>query len=856
MTRYSVPMESLPAIARNTFDHSPAHDPIGIMLSSSGQEQVVPGESLELSITVSNKGDQSAVIALFLDELPVAIQGWCPITQTYLALDPGEGEEVVFRVEVPDTALSGAYRYWLVVDAPNHYPDRPPQRYEQSLQVLPPPQAKTRKNAPTFVVEPTTTHLHPLSVLPGNPLQFTVHVYNRSDQVDRFRLYCTDLPEEWVKIHYPQGFQTPGLAIAESQLDLNPDMEGVISLALTPPPDALSQTMLVTLQLKSDNNPALKLLDVLYIHIEPFYQITTRFRTLAGRIQQQPGLYSVQVSNQGNTKRTLDLQIVGLEGSELCHYTLQPDSLTLAPQQTLTSEVIVEPKHPWKRPLLGGGRLINFEVVATDPDQKPLADSPMPGVLVWEARPWWQILPLIWLLIFSFVGLLWLAWWILIRTPAPAKVLYFAPENTAYEASRGDRVRVGFSISNPSRIQQLELIGQSAEGDVLSGPLQFDFSQGLPQQLEPFCVEYPQSLTCRNVLTDARQAGEYQFTLNVIPKPGRNAIPTQVQAVPISIAPIPLPEVLKVASSAAQYLEAPPQSPPQSPPPSSQAEGAEGAEETAPAQADQTHVARVNWRISHPEQLKAIQVVGRNAEQAIASPPLTFTFQTDIPSEQAIPPEQRIPPELKPFCVIDAQDLVCRGVPTGLQHAGTYTIDVVVIPEGAAPESPIIGTSTPVKIQARPPRLLQFTLNGQPAAPDYLVPIDDGESPKPITLAWAVENNPGTQVTLMPTPGTVEPIGSLSLAVGPDPGKLPIMLQVTNSAGETVTRSLTITTYDPTPDPPPTVVVNTGEDAADAADAAATEGAGGVPENGPAIGPPASSRPGTVSPTELPPELQ
>ncbi|MBT9314533.1 COG1470 family protein [Leptothoe spongobia] len=892
MTRYSVPMEALPQIA---LDHAAATDPIGVIISSSGQDQVLPGDSLEIRVTVTNKGDKSAVIDIFLDELPVAIHPWCETIQTQLALDPGEGEDVTLRFDVPATALAGAYDYWLVVDAPDHYSGRPPHRYPHSLKVLPPPQSALRENTPTFAVEPVTTHTKPIKVLPGNPLQFQVYVYNRSDRVDRFRLRCADLPEDWVTINYPQGFRTPGLAIVESQLDLNPDMEGVILLTLTPPPNALAQTMLVTLQVKSENNPKLKLLDVLYLQIEPLYQVTTHFRTLVSRIQQQPGRYSVQATNQGNTTRTLDFQIVGLEGGDLCNYTIHPSSLTLAPQQALVSDVMVQPKHPWKRPLFGGGRVIQFEVVATDPAKKPLIENPMQGLLMWEARPWWQILPFILLLIGSFIGLMWLTWWFFIHPPAPSRVLRFAPESTAYDASNDDTVSVGFEISNPGRIQQLEIIGQSVEGDLLSGPLTYDLSgKTLPPELESFCIERRQALTCRNVRTDAKRAGEYQFILNVIPKPGRNAIPTQAQSALVAIAPIPpapLPSI-EVAPSAKSYVEKAPsivkdpieQTNTQTAKIDSSAvplaeqtfldpNNSEHFEPSTPV--EDPHVVRANWYISHPEQIKAIKLIVRDAEKAVAAKPLTFEFNQQQQPKEPANLKDIIPTKLADgFCNIDeTQILKCENVPTGLRQPGTYTIDVVAILRDKPLAEAIVTTSEPTQISPRPPKIISLTYNDStgpiplvtPGIPNYLsdffVAVEAGNAQKIVTLNWEVEENVGTQVMILPTPGPVAAVGTLSVPIRLDSGKTILSFKVQNSAGEMEARSFSITPYDPTPEKPPEIVINTGSDQAAGATAAGAANGAATGENSSGEsetfeGPPVTIKPGKVSPVELPPQFE
>lgn len=853
MTNFSVPMRSLIDIATDLPERT-LSQPIGVILSSSGEDQVLPGDQLVISTTINNKGNQSAIIDVYLDELPPAIHSWCSTAQTRLALDPGQGEDVIFCFDVPASALSGAYRYQLVVDAPNHYPDTPPQRYEQTLQVLPPAHTAVRVSDPTFAVEPISTTAKPVKTLPGNPLQFQIHVYNRASRVDRFRLQCTDLPDDWVTIHYPQGFQAPGLALTEPYLDLNPGMEGVILLTITPSLDALARTLLATIQLKSENNPVLKLLDVIYITISPVYQLDTRFRTLISRVQQQSGLYSIQASNQGNTPRTLDFRILGLEDSALCDYEIQPPSLTLAPQQTLVSQISVHPKNPWQRPLFGGGRMISFEVTATDPEQQPLPEVPMQGLLMWEARPWWQILPVILLLLGSFLGLIWLAWYFFVRPPAPASILRFAPEDTAYDAAQGDTVHLGFEIANPKRIQQLEIVGLSAEGELLSGPLVFDLSQGLPPYLESLCVEQARRLTCRNLRTDARRAGDYTFTLSLIPKPGRNAAPAKSTTLPISINPAPLPAIVELVPTSATYAEAPPKERPDeavSKTGTNDSQQSEVADQANPTTVfipslpeTDPHVARVNWVVDYPQQLASLHLTGRDAAGTVVTPTLSFDFQSGIPKE------------LTDFCTLETQ-LVCQHVPTGVRQAGLYTFDLIAVPKGDPPKEPILLTSEPTQIQPRPPRLLAFTLNGEPAQPNYLVPVDEGQPLINLELAWEVENNLGTKVILMPAPGDVPTEGAMPVPLSPEPGETLVSLQVTNVTGEQLTRSITITTYDPTPESP-TVVVNTG-DAAAAGDAGreseADGGASSGREEG-AIRVPVPSRPGTVSPQELPPQFE
>ena len=119
--------------------------------------------------------------------------------------------------------------------------------------------------------------------------------------------------------------------------------------------------------------------------------------------------------------------------------------------------------------------------------------------------------------------------------------------------------------------------------------------------------------------------------------------------------------------------------------------------------------------------------------------------------------------------------------------------------------------------------MLTFTLNGEPAQPNYLVPVDEGQPLINLELVWEVEDNPGTKVILMPAPGDVPTVGTLPVPLSPEPGETLVSLQVTNIAGEQLMCSITITTY----------------------------GA-----NNDAVRIPVPGRPGTVSPQELPPQFE
>lgn len=858
--------------------NSAPEQPITVILNSSGEDVLTPGAALDLSATITNKGNQSAIIDIFIDDLPPALYAWCESTQERLALSPGQSGEVVFRFQVPIDALPGTHRYWLTVDAPRHYPNYPPLRYAQILQVLPPVESEIQVSDPTFALQPTTTAAQPLSLLPGTLQQFQVMVYNRGDRVDRFRLRCHDLPTDWFSITYPEGAQDVGLSLPEEFLDLNPGARGIILLMITPPAEAIAGSYIATLRLLSENNPDLALLDLLYLDIQPIYQVDLSFRTIISRVQTNAGLFSVQATNQGNIPRHLLIAVMYLDGGDQCEYSLEPPELHLSPRQTLTSEIYVQPKKRWKRPLFGGGRLLNFGVQVTDADGRALPDIPMQGYIVWESRPWWQILPLILLAILSLATLVWLIWWFLLRPPPSPAIIRFAPEDTEYAVADGDAVRLGFQVSYPKRIQALEIVGQSAEGKVISGPLTYEFDRGqIPTALEPFCSRQDRLLTCRNLRTDARRAGDYTFVLTLIPEPSRwGGQPQQQQTPVVTILPVPLPEILAFQSTQPSYPAAPPAPLPGtnvatpntrnstagnagSGENSGNANNSANAQTPAARPADDgnpftpeklsvnpatdPYTVRLNWVLSQPEQIRAIQIVGKNAEGATVLPPVQINLREGLPEM------------LEPFCEIEV-NLICRNIPTAARQAGDYIFELTLIPKSGIPETPIVQATDPVKIVPRPPRILSFQLNGETARTKYVIPVDQGQPLPNLMLSWAIEPNPGTTAQLQPAPGTVPLQGTIPLPLSPQPGTTVVSLQVSNAAGEQVVRSVTIETFDPTPEEPDTVVVGGENDAAGGANGAAGAN-GGTGANGGAGGldAPRPSIEDQLSPQEVPPQF-
>lgn len=803
--------------------------PLAVILNSSGQDTATPGEEFSLSITIRNQGNQSALVDVWIDPVSIAVQSWCEAPQLHLALGAQVSEEVQFSFQVPIDALPGNYRYNVIIDAQEHYPEDTPIQFSQQIQILPGARSIVRTSDPTFLLQPATRSEDPALIPPGGALPLQVLVQNRGDRVDRFRLICTDLPKSWVKITYPQGFEGPGLVMESDSLNLNPGDQGVISLLITPPLDAAAGTYIPTLRLHSENHPDLMLLDLVYVQIPPTHLLQIELRSLISRISSQPGLFQVRLHNAGNAPRAVRLQVKDLDAGEICTYMLDTEAVQVAPQDKLGVALKVQPQKWWKRPVYGGGRVLNFSVELEDAEQAPLPIDTLPGTIVWEARPWWQVLPFVLLGVLGVLSIAYLIWWFVFRTPPSPKIVEFSPEDSVYSAANGDSVRLGWQIRDPERLESIRLVGLSADGAQVTRPEVYDFSRGIPAALKPFCIREAALLTCRNVRTSARKSGTYLFEMTTLPKPGRNSTPDTRKTGPIAIAPIPQPKIINFASTQPIYQELSATPPTKKPAPTPKAT-------LSPMPNLNDGSIWLNWTIENPAQLSAIQLIGKTPDGVIVSNLKTYDFS------------QGIPPELKKSCVIQ-QQLVCQNVATLLKKPGDYIFELVAVSKGGPGEKPEMRKTDVIKIQPKPPQILELTLNGQPVQPAYLVPISPGQAPPQIVLSWLIDASEGSKVELLPTPGSIPLKGSLPLMLPPKPGTYTFALQITSPSGQQIVRSLTIEMFDPNPADPAATA------AAAAAEAIANTQKASEAAAAPSPNAPVPTNPEALSPLEVPPQF-
>lgn len=856
------------AVPENLLQALVPGNPLVVILNPSGDQAIKPGTSFELHVTVTNNGHQSALIDIYIDEVSQSVHQWCTSPRERIALGPQQSNEVIFQIRVPPQTLPDTYPYMLVVDAPIHYPESTPLKFSQRIQVLPGVQDAVRAGDPAFLLQPQTSPEKPVILNPGQLQQVTVLVHNRSDRVDRFRLTCPDLAPSWFIVKYPPGLDEPGLILETDRLDLNPGERGQIMLLITPPLEALARNYVPTLRLYSVNNPDLVLLDLVYLRVLPVYNLTVELRTLVGKVRLMSGLYEVKITNPGNTDRQILVRTISLDEDEVCRYTLElsektartlnhsvpatenssalvrselsemglpiaipgkpapnePEPLDaellvlIPPKGVVLLNLQIKPIKWWKRPLYAAPRLINFSLELEDAQQLPLPAYIPQGTLLWEPRPWWQFLLVLLTGIATLLTIAFLIWWIFFRPRPPAQILEFYSQDNLYQEVNGDAVRLSWQINNPRQIRTLRLVGQSPDGKVSSGLITYDFSNGLPNELKSFCA-MAEVLTCKDVQTDARKPGDYVFELSVLPRRKQNPIVVAKSEV-IKVEALPLPKILELASTKPTYEEpALPNLPPNAP-------------STAPPTpiAPPASIVLLNWKISNPDQLKEVRLIGRAPDGSVSSPLQQYNFSQGIPNE------------LKDVCVVK-EELTCANVKTNATKAGDYVFEVALIPrQGDASDAKKTDT---IKVTARPSiaKITFFKINGEDAPLKYLIDLSQ-ETLQRFTLSWKVEGTKDIKVELLPAPGNVQPVGSLVYSLSPQSKSEILTLQVTTKTGEQVVRSVTIETFDSTKAPPPD---------------SATPPAAGTPSPAsppPAINPaaPAPLDPGSLSPAELPPQ--
>ena len=639
-SQFPIPMtdRQLNGFEQNTRPAQAVANSLGIIFNPSGEASAIAGSDFELSITVSNQGNKSAIIDIFISDSSQPVRQWCSTPDRRLGLNPGQSSEIVFTFQIPADTIPNPYDYQIVLDAPEHYPEETPIQYPLRLQILPFVREARTVSDPTFSLLPATSSDKPASLQPGEQLEIEVFVQNRSDRVDRFRLACTDKTETWFTIIYPESYSAMGLVASGEALELNPGEQSQITLTINPPPDTWAGIYASTVRLYSENNPDLVLLDVIYIQIIEVYLVNVEMLARTDKVKDKAGLFELRFQNLGNTLRNITLRASGADEDNTCTYTLAPPRVGLLPGGYAKVGLQVEPTRRWRRPFYG--KLINFVVELEDADNLPLISDRFQGSLMWEPRPWWQFLLAFILIISAIAGLVFLIWWSFFRPRPRPKLVYFSPTSSLYEAVNNEAIHLNWRIDQPNQIKNLRIVGLSPDGVVTSDPIVYDLSSGIPKELQNFCT-IEKLLICQNVRTDALAAGDYTFEITLTPKPGKGHTPVTLRTNTVRIEPLPIPEIVELVSSQPFYQE------------------------------QSGRPIALNWKITNPNQIERLILVSLAADNSVQSRQ-NYDLRSGLP--QALQLCNLNPP----------QELTCRGVPTSARQAGDYTFELTAIAKNSS----------------------------------------------------------------------------------------------------------------------------------------------------------------------------
>lgn len=381
-----------------------AFEPLAVMVAAWDGDRVLPGSKHYFGVTITNRGDQDAVVQVRIESISLLLSQWCQQPEQWIALtrtgEIKQGEtksgELTFCIDVPTDALPQWLDYEVVVRPQSGYADTYLPTKRCRLQILA-PEATITTTDPTFTLTPDTTPDRPRIVQSGNPIPIELTINNRSERVDRFRLDCTGLPDDWtIIIDYAQDFGGLGLVNQSDSLGLNPGDRGLIKVLIHPPTVPLAGSYLPTFRLTSENIPNLGLLGLIYLQVNPTYQLQAKLQAVQDTVRdRQPAQFNLQFANLGNTDRQLQFKLTPKHDpiNVAISFPLIP-SLALNPKQQQSFPLQVNPSNGGGD--LGGvqGKPIRFKLTLQIPivTSKSLPRSKVisPGKLVHGGICYWQ----------------------------------------------------------------------------------------------------------------------------------------------------------------------------------------------------------------------------------------------------------------------------------------------------------------------------------------------------------------------------------------------------------------------------------------------------------------------------------
>ncbi|MGB3650717.1 MAG: hypothetical protein WBA41_05835 [Rivularia sp. (in: cyanobacteria)] len=713
-------------------------NPLFVIINPPGIQYGMPGETVKIHIVVINEGQQSAVINLFFtfDETFEKISNWSSSPRASLAIAPGESsDEVTFELEIPIDALPGTYDYTFVVDSPEHYPQDTPIDFPGQIKVLLKEQTVIRANDPTFSIQPATNPSKPLVYKFDQFLQVTVKVENRSTRVDRFRLTCPELDEEWLKISYPEtGVEAAGL-VEVSALELNPISEGQILLEFRVPTNTLAGNYSPTIRLHSENNPDLILLDLVYIHIPTDYQLNIELNTILGKVSRKLGKYQLRLNNQGNLVRELYFSARSRDEEELCIYQFEPTEVKLLPSKSAEANLTVKPRPWWRRPWRGQPLIINFQVDVQDKQELPIPSNSPQAILEWKPRPFWQLLLLI-LMGFGLAATVGFLIWKFLH-PEPLKIEEFTAEKRTL--IEGDEVRLRWRIANYKQLKSLAIATTQPPSNepILNSTKISQLIKGDRDKNAPCQVISQKELFCNNFKTGITTKGKYVFEIKAS-YPQRQSLFSQrienkTLNTDVEIREKPIAEIVDLNTDKVRY------------------------------QKGENVV--LSWTVNRPELLNRIEIFTKADNNTQVEQPITFKFK-DSTFEN---------PKLKDNCQKQSNQIKCK-VSLPAINTGTFIYELKAYSLNINNRPSTKNTENKVEVIAKPFNIVFFKINGS-EQPNQV--LNEGEK---ATLTWKVRGE-DIQVQLLPYGDILPQQGERKLDVIKN-FPSPVTLQITDISGK------------------------------------------------------------------------
>lgn len=527
------------------------------------------GSVLKRYFTVFNLGKQEAEISISItaiDDRSEPLQNWCSLEPNPVVLNPGESEEVVLVFNIPQQATPDLYKYEVLFEAPEQYPERF-FRCVQQLAVSHVDREPEWGESPQFSLNPPNSSSQPYSIEPEGETKIVITVRNQSTLVDSFELSCPDLELDWYTVQYPErDLKLPGLIAETDGLKLNPGKEGEIVLTIHPPSLTLAGNYVRTIQLTSSNRKDLVLLDVLYLNIVSDDRlegdITPQLRTLP----KETGEFALKVINLGNITRNLDLNVRDNKG--MFTYKLDNKQLPLPPGQTENLTLTAKPRWfmGWRRPLRGKGLESRFELVADNTYDVVLPETDKPpvvpqnlarGTIILAPRPRWQLIALIVLATSAVGALIFAIWWWVFRLPPAPRIREFNATKTTVADER-EIVYLNWRIKNPQQVSKVGFItqgsGENGKDETYESFEECtvdDLESCIPQKLTKFCQISDRDLECSKLPLNILDPGKYTFELQIYPKTARKLLrkrdsdevfDTETSDT-LTIAPPPIPKI-------------------------------------------------------------------------------------------------------------------------------------------------------------------------------------------------------------------------------------------------------------------------------------------------------------------------